>query len=112
MANIIIPGLPFWTAPEPATDEVQQICNDKKQEIENILGRNSETFVALLHRREIMCGSTNYVVKILIGSKECVHAMLSRMEIEFKTDFTVRAVKADMTRADDLNPFSDGKLCK
>ncbi|XP_036436764.1 cystatin-B-like [Colossoma macropomum] len=57
---------------KPATPEVQKICDEVKQQVEQKTLRTFEVFVAKSFATQVVSG-TNYFIKMHVGGEEYVH---------------------------------------
>jgi len=56
-------------------EEVEKICHDLKEKIEEHIGHKMETFKPTKYKDQVVAG-TNYFVKIDIGNGDCVHVRI------------------------------------
>ncbi|XP_022082902.1 cystatin-A5-like [Acanthaster planci] len=75
MATVKIPG--GWSEPKPATPQIQGYADEVKPQVERKIGRNLETYKAVLYAEQVVAGR-NYLIKIDTGGPgtSYVHVLL------------------------------------
>ncbi|XP_039616490.1 cystatin-A-like isoform X2 [Polypterus senegalus] len=53
-----------WSELKPADNEVQEICDQVKPDVEKLLHMKFETFRALVHRTLLLAGGMHYLIQI------------------------------------------------
>lgn len=88
----------------PASDEIQQICDAVRQDLENKAGRKFTTYKALEVASQVVNG-TNYFVKIDVGDNEFLHARIHQPLACYGTEPTLHSYQLGKTREDKLAHF-------
>ncbi|KAM4701124.1 leukocyte cysteine proteinase inhibitor 1-like [Discoglossus pictus] len=91
---------PFSSAQE-ATPEVQEICNQVKRELQTLQEAHFPKFVALQYRTQAVNG-TNYLIKVYVGHKQCLHIRLLQ-DVEGGVHLT--SYRIGKTKDEPLDPF-------
>lgn len=64
-----------FTDSKPINDEVREIADNIKPEIENKLNVSYETYEPIAYKTQVVAG-TNYLIKIKVGEGKYIHAKI------------------------------------
>ncbi|XP_047424709.1 cystatin-A5-like [Mugil cephalus] len=93
-----------FTDPRPATEEIQEICDEVKGQVEERTKKKYEIFRALQYRSQVVEG-TNYLIKIHAGGFSYLHVMVFEALPCYGGEKSVTGVQQGHTSQDDLKPF-------
>ncbi|XP_051552402.1 cystatin-A5-like [Myxocyprinus asiaticus] len=94
-----------WSPVEPATPEVQQICDKVKPQVEVLVpGADVNVFSAVSFAYQIVAGM-NYVIKVDVDGNVCVHVMVSAALPCFGEELKVLRIQYPKDPSDPLQPF-------
>ncbi|XP_047424814.1 cystatin-A-like [Mugil cephalus] len=93
-----------WSETEPATEEIQRICDEVKGQVEERTNTKYGIFRALQYRSQVVEG-TNYLIKIHAGGFTYLHVMVFEALPCDGGKKLVTGVQQGHTRQDDLKPF-------
>ncbi|KAG2460186.1 cystatin-A-like isoform X1 [Polypterus senegalus] len=103
-----------WSELKPADNEVQEICDQVKPDVEKLLHMKFETFRALVHRTLLLAGGMHYLIQVLIEHGEdedgkylhekCLHVRVFS-SLERQLDVMNAMNMRPVTVADKLIPF-------
>lgn len=91
---------------DPATEEVQQICNEVKTQAEAKAGQTFDQFQAISYRQQVVAGM-NYLIKVCVGSTitSYVHLIVYQSLPNQGSTMKVTAIETGMKKSDPLEPF-------
>ncbi|XP_047424815.1 cystatin-A-like [Mugil cephalus] len=98
----VIPG--GWSETEPATKDIQRICDEVKGQVEEITKKKYGIFRALQYRSQVVEG-TNYLIKIHAGGFIYLHVMVFEALPCYGGKKSVTGVEEGHTKEDPLVPF-------
>lgn len=84
-----------------ADEDVRQICEKVRQEVETKAGRTFDEFTPLKYRTQLVNG-VNYFVKVRVGSNEHIHV---RAHKAFQGTVTFSAYQDNKSLEDGLEHF-------
>ncbi|XP_034025351.1 cystatin-B-like isoform X2 [Thalassophryne amazonica] len=58
-----------------ADEEIQQLCDQVKTQVEGKAGKNFAVFIAKQYKSQVVAG-TNYIIKVYVGDDEYVHLQI------------------------------------
>ncbi|XP_078112123.1 uncharacterized protein LOC144521449 [Sander vitreus] len=89
--------------PEPANEEIQEICDQVKPQVEKNTGNKYEEFMANEYRRQYGADGINYLIKVHVGEEDdYIHLDVFR-NLGGKVSLT--NVQAHQTKHSPLEPF-------
>ncbi|XP_070568092.1 cystatin-B-like [Ptychodera flava] len=91
-------------SPEPATEEVQELLNGIKTEVEEKVGSKFDVYAAKLYSTQVVNG-VNYFVKVYIGNDKYIHVRFHQALPMAGSVVTLTAVQVDKAEADPLIYF-------
>ncbi|XP_047424813.1 cystatin-A-like [Mugil cephalus] len=101
MTEVILGG---WSETEPATEEIQRICDEVKGQVEERTSTKYGIFRALQYRSQVVKGR-NYVIKIHAGGFTYLHVMVFEALPCDGGEKSVTGVQQGHTSQDHLKPF-------
>uniref|UniRef100_UPI00398E41A2 cystatin-B-like n=1 Tax=Pristiophorus japonicus TaxID=55135 RepID=UPI00398E41A2 len=94
------------TSTEAVTEEIQQLVQSLKTDVEKELNRKFKIFHAISYKSQLVSG-TNYFVKILVGdANDYIHVYIYRPLPQSKNKPCVNGVQTDKKLFDDIHHFS------
>ncbi|XP_047424479.1 cystatin-A-like [Mugil cephalus] len=90
-----------WSETEPATEEIQRICDEVKGQVEERTNTKYGIFRALQYRSQVVEGM-NYLIKIHAGGFIYLHVMVFEA---YGGKLSVIGVEEGHTKEDPLVPF-------
>ncbi|XP_047468133.1 cystatin-A-like [Mugil cephalus] len=98
----VIPG--GYSETEPATEEIQRICDEVKVQVEEQTKKKYEVFTALHYRSQVVAG-TNYLIKVNSGPSSHLHVTVFEALPCHGGQKSVSGVEEGHTKEDPLVPF-------
>ncbi|XP_017262278.1 cystatin-A1-like [Kryptolebias marmoratus] len=93
-----------WSEVEPATDDIQKICDTVKSQVEGKTNRTYEEFKAVAYRKQVVSGM-NYLIKVHVGGSDCLHIYVYQSPLQAgKTETKLKRVEQHKDE-DPLDPI-------
>ncbi|MGH0184254.1 UNVERIFIED_CONTAM: hypothetical protein FKN15_014449 [Acipenser sinensis] len=89
---------------KPATDEVQQICNEVKPKAEEHAAKTFDVFTAKEFKTQVVAG-TNYFIKVHVGADEYLHLRVHRPLPHENKPLSLHSVQTSKTQHDEIVYF-------
>ncbi|KAL7374016.1 hypothetical protein ABVT39_020015 [Epinephelus coioides] len=94
-----------WSETKDATEETQTICDQVKSEVEKKTGKNYRVFKAVKYRDLVLCGGTNYLIKVDVG-EDYDHLSVNQVTgLGYQVPPSLRGVEQHQTKDARLVPF-------
>ncbi|XP_018429732.1 PREDICTED: cystatin-B-like [Nanorana parkeri] len=94
-------------AAKAADQEVQEICDRFKVEVEQKSGANFNTFQAVEYKTQLVAG-TNYYPQAHVGGDQYVHLRIYKKLPCYHEETSLTAFQLGKTRQDDIVHFEPG----
>ncbi|XP_054479291.1 cystatin-A1-like [Anoplopoma fimbria] len=92
-----------WTETK-ATDEIQKISNQVKDQVERFTGKNYREFEAVEYRSQLVAG-LNFLIKVHVGAEDYIHLRVFQALPCNGGEVVLRGVEQNRTKKDPLVPF-------
>ncbi|XP_047468131.1 cystatin-B-like isoform X1 [Mugil cephalus] len=93
-----------WSETEPATEEIQRVCDEVKGHVEEKTNKKYDVFTALQYRRQVVSGM-NYLIKVNSGPSSHLHMKVYEALPCDGGQKSVSGVEEGHTKDDPLEPL-------
>ncbi|XP_078512756.1 cystatin-A1-like [Lissotriton helveticus] len=97
-----VPG--GFTPPQPATPEIQALCNKVKSQVETKTGTNYSNYVAESYISQVVAGTIS-IVKVHCGGKTYIHIKILEHLVGRNLPPELEGCQEHMSEGDPLVPF-------
>ncbi|XP_049912510.1 cystatin-B-like [Epinephelus moara] len=94
-----------WSETKNATDEIQKICDQVKDQVEAFTGENYVVFTAIKYRSQVVTGE-NFLIKVDVG-EDYDHLSVYRKLPCDGGEVVLRGVEQHRTKDAPLVPFTN-----
>lgn len=98
------PPMGGYTNEQAATEEIQQLCSQVHDKLEEKAGRKFTTFKAIKYISQVVAG-INYIVKIQVGEADYIHAKVFKPLPQTNKMPEVTDLQDHKTLSDKVLPF-------
>uniref|UniRef100_A0A3Q3AA75 Cystatin-B n=1 Tax=Kryptolebias marmoratus TaxID=37003 RepID=A0A3Q3AA75_KRYMA len=94
-------GVGGWSETNPATEEIQKICDQVKVQVEERTGNTFKEFKVIVYRSQVVKGM-NYLMKVRVGENQYFHI---QVYVSLSKNVQLTGLQENHTKEDPLEPI-------